>query len=608
MTRFPRVLGVALAAAFVAGLAAASSPAAPPPFDHTLTTAHFVVHYNTCIDPKTDQPCAPALPPGGPEYTSETQAGDIAAYAERAYDIFHNQWGLPAPPLDADGHYDIYPRDLPDDNEMPSLEAYPEPNNVGPAPSSGFIWITNPWNLPRFLDTTGLTLAQEEQKEIANEVFVLFEFGTWVPTNPGDYWLLDGAAQWAAFQSIGYPTGHALTSLGPPDIALNCRDNLSSVPPGAPGLPFRMCDPDRWTEIGYTRWAFYQVLANKYGPTFIRNALVNGEIGSALVPAMSATTALANAIAAKGSSLASVFGEYTTDLMDGNLGVPALSGVRPPAYDSVPVGAASFPIAPATTATTVDTIPVNHLAARYVTFQRGDGDGSHECYAATLTVAVSLRYHAAAQSFSSISSQPNFYWDATGSTPQPLAINGSTASITVPWDTCDWGTTSAYLSLPNASTSVDAADFTVTMSQSVTSTPATASPPPPQTSIWGTTVPVPTTDFAPTIDVFGPELLKVSATSRVIRLIVNSSSVGSLTASLGSTLLGTSGLRAGNNDVRFTVPASMFAGLRKSASVTNVLTLTPMSTSGMTIGPSVTRHVSIAAAVKAKPKPKKHKK
>jgi len=598
MTRFSHVLGVALAAAFVAGLAAASSPAAPPPFDHTLTTAHFIVHYNTCIDPKTDAPCAPALPPGGPEYTSETQAGDIAAYAERAYDIFHNQWGLPAPPLDADGHYDIYPRDLADDNEMPSLEAYPEPNNVGPAPSSGFIWITNPMNTGGFMAATGLTLAQEEQKEVANEVFVLFEFGTWVPTNSGDYWLLDGAAQWAAFQSIGYPSGTALTGLGPPDIALNCRDNLNSVPPPAPGLVFRMCDPDRWTEMGYTRWAFFQLLANKYGPSFIRNALVNGAAGQP------ATTALANAIAAKGSSLASVFGEYTTDLMDGNFGVPALSGVRPPAYDNAAAGTLTT-----TSAVKVDTIPVNHLAARYVTFQRGDGDGSHTCYAANLTVTVSLRYGAASQSFSSISSQPYFYWNVTGSTPQPLSINGSTASITVPWDTCDWGTTSAYLSLPNASTSVDAADFTVTMSQSVDfNTPATATPPPTQTPIWGTTVPVPTTDFAPTIDVFGPELIKVSATSRVIRLIVNSSGVGSLNASLGSTPLGTSGLRAGNNDIRFTVPASMLTALRKSASVTNVLTLTPMSSSGATAGQPVTRHVSIAAAVKAKPKHKKPKK
>ena len=52
----------------------------------------------------------------------------------------------------------------------------------------------------------------------------------------------------------------------------------------------------------------------------------------------------------------------------------------------------------------------------------------------------------------------------------------------------------------------------------------------------------------------------------------------------------------------------MLTALRKSASVTNVLTLTPMSASGATAGQPVTRHVSIAAAPKAKPKHKKPKK
>ncbi len=347
-----------------------------------------------------------------------------------------------------------------------------------------------------------------------------------------------------------------------------------------------MCDPDLWTEQGYTRWAFYQMLANKYGPGFVKTVLADGASG------MSATNALSAAIAAKGSSLASAFTDYSKDLMNGSFGVSGLSAVRPPAYDTFPVGDVTIPVVSTDPPTTVDTIPVDHLAARYVAFERGTGAagaGADACYASTLTVTVTLTIAGTASQFSSISSQPYFYWDVSGSSPQALSISsdGKTATLSnVPWDTCDWGaTTRGWLSLPNASTSTDAADFKVTTSQTVNfNAPAAASPPPTQTSIWGATVPVPTTDVAPTIDVFGPELLKVSAASRVIRLIVDSSGPGSLSASLGSTRLGTSGLRAGNNDVRFTVPASMVTALRKSAAVTNVLTLTPMSSSGAAAG------------------------
>jgi hypothetical protein len=273
-----------------------------------------------------------------------------------------------------------------------------------------------------------------------------------------------------------------------------------------------------------------------------------------------------------------------------------LSAVRPTPDASVITGAATGTLAPVTVT------PTNHLAARYVTFQRGDGDGSHACFKATLTVNVSMP--------SGTSSQPYFLWDVSGSTPQPLSISGSTASITVPWDTCDWGTTRGWLSIPNASTTVDGATFTVTSSISVdTSTPAAPTSAPAPVSTWGTSVPVPSADAAPSIDVFGPELLKVDAKSPIIRLIVESSGAGTVNAALGSVALGSSDLRAGENDIRFAVPKGMLASLRRSASAANTLTLTPVSPTGAVTGTAVTRTVVITATPKpkphAKPKPKK---
>ena len=580
-----RLLGATAVVVLVAGLLAAAAPAAPvrPASDHTLTTTHFVIHYYTGIDSATDTPVL--------DYATQTDAGDIAAYAEQAYSLF-TSWGFPAPVDDGDGHIDIYLKDLPDDFLLPSLEAYAQADNAGPGPSSGMIWLDTPTVLTKlFVKTSGLTLAQEEQKEVANELFVLFEFATWVPTNPGDYWLLDSAAQWAAYSFLGYPGAAGLTTLGPSDISLDCRDSNSVLPPPAPALAFRMCDPDRFTELGYTRWVFDQLLANKYGTSFLTTALANGAAGE------TATAALNDAIAAKGGSLADVFTDYSVALMTGNAGVPALSTFRPTADATVVGGAKTATLPPVQ-------VPVDHLSTGYVSFQRGDGDGTHPCNAATLSITVTMP--------SGTSSRPYFFWDDVNSSPVALSVNGNTATTTVPWDTCMWGAKQfGWLSLPNASTTVDGATFTVASSVTVDpNTPASPGSAPTGPTIWGTTVPVPTTDVAPLIDVFGPELLTLSAADPTIRLIVSSSGPGAVNATLGSATLGSRTLRAGNNDLRFAVPKGLFTTLRRSASAAaTLLTLTPVSTSGAVAGQPVVRHVSLAQTPKkTKAKAKKHKK
>jgi len=570
----PRALLVVSAAAVAAGvLALPTSAALPtrPVLEHSVTTAHFVVHYNSDL-----------LSDGTPaaDYSTQTEASTIASYAEQAYSLY-TSLGYPPPLNGVDGHVDIYLLDTA--NNAPPVEAANIPDGGGPpypVSDSASIDMATVTDLQLYAAKVGDTIQEEEAWVVANQVFDLFEYDTWTPNDGSDMWLLEGAAQWAALDMIGMPSGGPVTTLGSPDIALDCHEDL--------GLLFQMCDRDWYVDHGLASWAFYQMLATMFGNTFVHSVLVNGAAGQ------SAATALSNALAAKGSSLTAVFTDYVNHMMAGDWGVPALIAVRPPAQENIATGLATATL-PATM------VPVSHLSAGYVTFQRGDGDGSHACYAAKLTINVAIP--------SGTDSLPYYFWDVPGSTPQPLSISGSTASITVPWDTCDWAATRGWVSLPNASTSVNGATFTVSGSVTVdTSTPATASPPPAPTPIWGTTVPVPTTDVAPTIDVFGPELLKVSASSRVIELLVESSGPGSLNASLGSVALGTSALRAGNNDVRYTVPAGLIAGLRQSASAANVLTLTPMSASGATAGQAVTRQVSIIATAKAKPKPKKAKK
>ena len=564
-----RVLAIAFAAAFVA-TGVCSLPAAagrPTQWDHTLTTAHFMIHYHTDFVNGTP----------GPDYSTQTDAGTFAAYAEQAYATYVS-WGYAAPPPGPDGYIDIYVEDLSTPSPVRSDAGWDTP---GPGGSTAYFEVATPTQLQTFATTDGLTLAQEEQQTVASNVFYMFELAKWAPTSGGDLWLFYGPGTWAAFASTTFDP--AVEAVGDPDIALDCSETV---------LPdHQMCDPDFYDDGGFARYAFFGMLASEYGNSFLKGVLANGAAGQ------SGTTALSNALAAKGTTLAAQYIDYVNGYMSGTLGPVALAGIRPTGYANVTAGVNAV-----TTPTTAALVPVDHLSARYVTFERGDGDGSHACYAATLTVDVAIP--------SGTSSQPYFFWDVSGSSPQALSVNGSTASITVPWDTCDWGATRGWLSLPNASTTVDGAEFTVTYTMTVdTSTPASATSAPSPTTIWGTTVPVPTTDVAPAIEVYGPELLRLSASDPSIRLIVESDGAGTLNAALGSAALGQRTLRAGNNDLRFVVPKSVLTSLRRSAVASNLLTLTPVSPTGAVTGQAVTRQVVIAIA-KKKPKPasKKHKK
>jgi hypothetical protein len=116
-------------------------------------------------------------------------------------------------------------------------------------------------------------------------------------------------------------------------------------------------------------------------------------------------------------------------------------------------------------------------------------------------------------------------------------------------------------------------------------------------------VATPTTDPAPDLTLHAPELIRVSSKTRLLRFIVFSNGDGALKATLGGTWLGSAGLHAGNNDVRFVLPATMLKSLRKTNTPANVLTLTSFSPGG-TQGSTVTRRVAVQ--VPKKPKKSRH--
>ncbi|MGZ4375858.1 MAG: hypothetical protein ACXVR9_13885, partial [Gaiellaceae bacterium] len=224
------------------------------------------------------------------------------------------------------------------------------------------------------------------------------------------------------------------------------------------------------------------------------------------------------------------------------------------------------------------------------------------CYSASLALKVALP--------AGVASTPYYYANTKGATAQPFTVSGSSATLTVPWNTCA-ASPHAYVSLPNETNdavppALDGREFTVSGTVTVDkSEPASASEPPAGVKITGPVIQAPTTDPAPDLTVHAPELIRVSSKTRLLRFIVYSNGDGSLKATLGSTWLGSGGLHVGNNDIRFVLPTQLLKALRKTNTPANVLTLTSYSAGG-TQGASSTRRVAMAP-VRKPPKPKRRK-
>jgi hypothetical protein len=545
LRRLALLASVGAGAAVLAGPAFSARPGGLP---NTLGTPHFLVHYES--DPATAFKI------------TQTQAGDVAALAERAYTAELAD-GYAAPLSDGvlggDSRTDIYVGDL---TSFPGV--------IG---LTG--WDTNTPQTSAFIILSGAqpTLALD-QHTIAHELFHVLQLSVWLPPQLSDYWLLEGSAEWMGYRSNAYRTDHPL-AFGPSDMSLDCRDPLG----------FLMCDlTDSYKNNGYSRWPFFEYVTELYGTSFVNDIFAQGAAG-----APTAVSALSNALAAKGTTLADTYNAWTAVDLASLYLVPALQSRTPARYGgAIATGAKTGSL-------TTTKVPVNHLSTRILEFDRGDGDDSHACFAATLSLTVTIP--------AGTQSKPVFWWNGGGTAPIQLSTSGNTAVAAIPWDTCKWPSSSGYLALPNASQNVDAADFAVSGALNVdTSHPTSVIAPPSQIPTLTPVVPVSSLEVAPLVDIAGSELLRLGASERVIRLLVESSGDGKLHAMLGGVDLGSPTLRAGNNDIRLTLPTSALSALRRAAAATkSVLTLTAISPQGTQTGDSVTRRVVVA-----KPAKKKH--
>ena len=483
--------------------------------------------------------------PVNPDRITFQIAGDLAANAERAYSTLVTDWGYPAPLNDGDGRTDIWVQDLSLVGAL-GLAAQDAPGNTGTG------WIT--------IDVA----AAGSQAVIAHELMHLIQYSQWITA---DAWLLEGTAEWAGFNVSGYSPfgGSILDTVGAPDMSLDCDGDA--------------CGNDYYETGGYSRWPFFEYLSDRFGIGLVKDVFARGALLAD--PAQTGATLLDSTLATKGTTLSAVFGDYALAGLTGAVEAPGLTGRAPATYATVSTGEASAALA-------VQKVAVNHLAARYLKFKRGSA-AAIACHNATLSLTVALPAGSAAK--------PAFYSASLGTAAVPLSISGSTATISVPWDTC-FGGHDGYLSLPNASLTSDSQQFVVSGSLAVDLTTLTTTVGPPDPLWTGLTVTSPSGEVAPSIFLYGAQLIRVSAATRAVRLIVFSSGPGKLTAAIGGSTFGKFTLRAGNNDVRLRLPASAVKALRSTASAraaNSVLSLTSFSTAG-TKGTTIKRKVAVIRA------------
>jgi len=176
-----------------------------------------------------------------------------------------------------------------------------DPNAVGP--SSGYILLDS---------DVGRTY-----HVIAHEFFHLIQFGIYATSDITDAWLYEAAAEWMGYRTDSYGTSGQPIRVGQNDFPLDCRDpNLTPN--------WILCSRDSYYGNGYSRWTFFQFLADKYGNAFAKDIFAQLAINGPGTSLASLTAALG----AKGATLADTYNAWATAELTGAYSVKALQGLK----------------------------------------------------------------------------------------------------------------------------------------------------------------------------------------------------------------------------------------------------------------------------------------
>jgi hypothetical protein len=531
-----------LLAGLLLGLSAAPAHAFPTGLDETLTTEHFRIHFTG--DGTTAHPIL------------RQWAGEFAANAEWAYDTYVSQWGYPN---HVGGLIDVYVFSFADEYgaDYEELPAFALPLTGDPQ-SAGLIELNKEF--------------VRDPHVAAHQAFHMIQMAMYAPAPD---WLAQATAEWAAFRLRGYPSP---ATFHQPDNSLDCNTAVPDPYPGA--WVHQPCGLDGYESSGYTRWTFFQYLQERFGADVVREVWARMQAVATPPPAYDGDDAIRDVLAGKSASLTDVFGDYTVAMLTGSFQTPLLAGQQPSLYAAGQTPAENGSVSSLRVA-------VNRLAARFVALQPPAPD-EKPCYAATLSITVALP--------AGVTSRPHVY--ATGTkTLTALAVSGTTATATIPWDTCS-SEAPALVSLPNTSQSLDGRMFVVSAAVTVDKT-TIVSPkaPPPGATVTGTVIAAPTDDPAPALSFYSRKLLKVGSSARVLRFVLFSSGAGKVRVTLNGQTVGMVAIRAGANaaGVRLPKPAARYALAKASRAVLEITALSPSGAPGTTF-------VQRVAFTKPKPK------
>jgi hypothetical protein len=514
-------------AAVLLGLSAAPAYAFPPgALNETLTTEHFMIHFTGDF---TFQE--------GEHVVQRQWVGEFAAAAEWAYDTYVSAWGYPPHVADGDGLIDVYVYKFERYHNEPGytdLAAFSAPLS-GSDQSAGWIEVNK-----AFL---------RDPQVAAHQTFNMIQMAMYAPAPD---WLAQSTAEWAAYRLRGYP---APVVFHDPDNSLDC--NTATGTPWIDAWLQQPCGPNGHESSGYTRWTFFQYLQERFGADVVKDVWARMQaVGSPTY----GVDAIRDVLAGKSASLTDVFGDYSVAVLTGNFSTSLLAGIAPGVYATGQTGKE-------TGSMSTLRVAVNRLATRFVAIAPPAPDET-PCYAATLSLTVTLP--------AGVTSRPHLY--ATGTRVlTPLAVSGSTATASIPWDTCSSGAP-ALLSLPNTSQTLDGRTFVVNAAVAVDKTKIVSpTMPPPGAHITTPVIAAPTEDPAPELAFYSRSVMRLSATSRVLRLVFFSSGTGRVRVVFNGQQVALVRVRAGANaaSLRLSKPAR-----RYSASSRATLELTALSPAG----------------------------
>ena len=323
-----RLLLAALVCAAVGGALSGRALAATPPLPvcaaaapNELVTQHFNIWYDS------DQ--------GQSDYITETKAGDVGGFAEHAYATFAAM-GFPTPVVGVSGRIDI---------EVVDLSGWHRTSVV--CTNGQFI-----------IDSKSIDTSDQLMFAIGAGVFSQIEYKQFVPAT-SDLWLTGAAAQWASALALGYPAVSA-ADLGPPDMSLDCWDpNYTIDYSEVLGRAGR-----RYENLSLSRWPFFEYLAERFGNLFIDEVLADVGICRLVLPGDRERPGRARDDVPRRLQRLDEDGPVRRVHRD------AVQNQVPPSYVAVSTGTVAGTVANKLRVT------VDHLATRYVEFDRGDGTGA----------------------------------------------------------------------------------------------------------------------------------------------------------------------------------------------------------------------------------------